>query len=268
MLLAASLARSTFYYQCNAIARTEKHSDLKAKIRSVYDEHKGRYGYRRITAELCNSMAESVNHKCVQRLMQKMGLRSLIRAKKRSRLVQGISDVHVPNVLKRDFCSTAPNQKWVTDITEFKVNGQKLYLSACMDLYNGEIIAHRMAERPVFELVFGTFEVALASLEDSSKLTVHSDQGWQYKMQPYRAMLAHHGVTQSMSRKGNCFDNAAIESFFGTLKAEYFHLANFDGLAELKAGVHDYIRYYNQERIKLGLHGLSPVKYRLRNIDC
>ena len=115
--------------------------------------------------------------------MQKMGLRSLIRAKKRSRLVQGISDVHVPNVLKRDFCATAPNQKWVTDITEFKVNGQKLYLSACMDLYNGEIIAHRMADRPVFELVFGTFEVALASLEDSSKLTVHSDQGWQYKMQ-------------------------------------------------------------------------------------
>lgn len=265
LLKVAGLARSTFYYQCQAAQRAAPQSAMEVRIRAVYDEHKGRYGYRRITAALCSSMPEPVNHKCVQRLMQKMGLRALIRAKKRSRHVPGMSDVHVPNVLQRDFCAAAPNQKWVTDVTEFNVKGHKLYLSACMDLYNGEIIAHRMAKSPVFELVSGTLRAALSRTRCASELIVHSDQGWHYKMQPYRAMLASRGVTQSMSRKGNCFDNAAIESFFGTLKAEYFYLAAPNSLDALEAGVHDYVHYYNHERIKLGLNGLSPVQYRLRS---
>ncbi len=115
-------------------------------------------------------MAEPVNHKCVQRLMQKMGLRALIRTKKRSRHVSGMSDAHVPNVLQRDFCAAAPNQKWVTDVTEFNVKGHKLYLSACMDLYNGEIIAHRIAKRPVFELVSSTLRAALSRTRCASEL--------------------------------------------------------------------------------------------------
>ncbi|CDW92574.1 IS150 conserved protein InsB [Thiomonas sp. CB2] len=265
LLNAAGLARSTFYYQCQAAQRSDRHSAMEIRIRTIYDEHKGRYGYRRITAVLCSSMAEPVNHKCVQRLMQKMGLRALIRAKKRSRHVPGVSDAHVPNVLQRDFRATAPNQKWVTDITEFNVHGHKLYLSACMDLYNGEIIAHRMAKRPVFELVSSTLGSALSRTDSGAELIVHSDQGWHYKMQPYRTMLTAHGVTQSMSRKGNCFDNAAMESFFGTLKAEYFRLAAPNSLDALEAGVHDYVNYYNHKRIKLGLQGLSPVQYRLRS---
>ena len=259
------MARSTFYYQCHAAKRVTPQSAIEPKIRAIYEEHKGRYGYRRITAVLCNSMDEPVNHKCVQRLMQKMGLRALIRAKKRSRHVLGISDAHVPNVLKRDFCASAPNQKWATDVTEFNVSGNKLYLSACMDLYNGEIVAYQMARRPVYELVASTLKVALSRTDFTAGLVVHSDQGWHYKMQPYRSMLAQSGVKQSMSRKGNCFDNAAIESFFGTLKAEYFYLARPNGIEELEAGVHDYVRYYNHERIKLRLKGLSPVQYRLRN---
>ena len=120
----------------------------------------------------------------VQRLIQKMGLRALIRAKKRSRHAPGINNAHVPNVLQRDFCATAPNQKWVTDVRKFNVNGHKLYLSACLDLYNGEIISHSMATRPVFELVSGMLEAALSRLGDSRGLIVHSDQGWHYKMQP------------------------------------------------------------------------------------
>ena len=106
----------------------------KAKIRAVYDEPKSRYGYRRITAALCNSTAELVNHKCVQRLTQKMGIRALIRAEKRSWHFPGTSDVHVPNVLQRDFFAKASNQKWATDLTDFNVHGHKLYLSACMEL--------------------------------------------------------------------------------------------------------------------------------------
>lgn len=259
------MPRSTFYYQCQASQRADQQSALEARIRTVYDEHKGRYGYRRITAALCNAVAEPINHKCVQRLMRKMGLRALIRAKKRSQHVLGVSDAHVPNVLQRDFRASAPNQKWATDVTEFNVNGHKLYLSACMDLYNREIVAYRMARRPVFELVSGMLEAALARTACTGELIVHSDQGWHYKMQSYRAMLVQRGVKQSMSRKGNCFDNAAIESFFGTLKAEYFRLAAPDSLDTLEAGVHDYIHYYNHERIKLRLNGLSPVRYRLRN---
>ena len=265
LLRVAGLARSTFYYQRQSLQLADKHSDMKTNICAVYNEHKGRYGYRRIAMALCQSMALPVNHKCVQRLMQQMGLRSLIRAKRCYRRTPGLSDVHVPNVLQRDFHATAPNQKCVTDITEFNVKGHKLYLSACKDLYNGEIMAHRVARRPVFELVSCTLQAAIARVERPVGLIVHSDQGWQYKMRPYRAMLARCGITQSMSRKGDCFDNASIESFFGTLKAEYFHLAKLDNLAQLEAGVHDYIRYYNHERIKLGLQGLSPVEYRLRN---
>ena len=264
LLQVAGLARSTFYYQCQVTQRSDQQSAMKHRIRVVYDEHKGCYGYRRITAALCNSMAQPVNHKCVQRLMQKMGLRAVIRAKKRSRHVPGISDAHVPNVLERDFCAAAPNHKWVTDVTEFNVNGHKLYLSACMDLYNGEIVAYQMARRPVFELVSSTLRAALSRTACTAQLIVHSDQGWHYKMQPYRAMLAQRGVKQSMSRKGNCFDNAAMESFFGTLKAEYFHLAAPSSIDALEAGVHDYVKYYNHERIKLRLNGLSPVQYRLR----
>lgn len=265
LLQVAGLARSTFYYQLRAMQRANKHSDMKTRISAIYTEHKGRYGYRRITAALRNSMAQPVNHKRVQRLMQHMGLRSLIRAKRRYRRADGQCDVHVPNVLQRNFCATAPAQKWATDITEFSVNGQKLYLSACMDLYNGEIVSHLMARRPVFELVTNTIEAALPRLEGAAGVVLHSDQGWHYKMPPYRAMLARHGVTQSMSRKGNCYDNAGIESFFGTLKAEFFHLAKIGSLAQLEVGVHDYVHYYNHERLKLGLNGLSPVAYRLKN---
>ena len=123
-----------------------------------------------------------------------MGLRAVIRAKQRARHVSGMSGVQVRNALKRDFCATGPTQKWATDVTEFNVNGNKLYLSACVDLYNGEIVAHQMARLPVYELVAGTRQVSLPLNECTAGLIVHSDQGRHYKMQPYRAMLAQRGV--------------------------------------------------------------------------
>lgn len=122
----------------------------------------------------------------------------------------GTSDAHIPNVVQRDFCATAPNQKWTADVTEFNVSGQNLYLSACMDLYNGEIVAYRMARRPVFEMVSSMLEAALKRTNCVAGLIVYSDQGWHYKMQPYLAMLMRRGVEQSMSCTGNGVDNAAI----------------------------------------------------------
>lgn len=143
----ACLARGTYNDQAHAHLRAEQESIIEAKIRDVYDEHKGRYGYKRITAAHCGSLAEPNSHKCVQRPMKKMGLRALAGVKKRYWLVPGVSNARVPNVLQRDFFAKAPNQKWGTDVNEFNVNGQKLYVSACMDLYNSKIIAHRMARR-------------------------------------------------------------------------------------------------------------------------
>ncbi|MBT2789018.1 MULTISPECIES: IS3 family transposase, partial [unclassified Halomonas] len=144
----------------------------------------------------------------------------------------------------------------------FNVRGEKLYLSPVMDLYNGEIVSYSMQKRPAFSLVGGMLKKALAKLTDQDAPLLHSDQGWQYQMPAYRRKLAEQGVTQSMSRKGNCLDNAAMESFFGTLKSEYFYLNSFDTIEQLQAGIRHYIHYYNHERIKTKLKGLSPVQYR------
>lgn len=260
LLKVAGLSRSTFYYQAKALEAGDKYASLKAGIQAIYKRHKGRYGYRRITEQL-RQAGQAVNHKTVQRLMSCLGLKSLVRPKK-YRSYRG-AYASAPNLLDRQFEAVRPNEKWVTDVTEFNVRGEKLYLSPIMDLYNGEIIAYEMQERPLYPLVGNMLKKALAKLKGKGEAPlVHSDQGWQYQMATYRKQLARHGLTQSMSRKGNCLDNAAMESFFGTLKSEFFYLNKFTSIDELRGGLRRYIRYYNHERIKLKLKGLSPVQYR------
>jgi len=260
LLRAAKLSRSTFYYHARAQGAADKYAVLKARIRQVYTRHKGRYGYRRITDAL-RLTGELVNHKTVQRLMQALGLKSLVRPKK-YRSYQGTVGKIAPDLLKRQFQAQQPNQKWVTDVTEFNVNGQKLYLSPVMDLYNGEIVAYQTEPRPVFGLVTKMLEKACSRLGPAQKPLLHSDQGWQYQHPTYRKMLADRALVQSMSRKGNCLDNAAMESFFGTLKAEFFYLTKFTSIEQLQDGIHRYIHYYNHHRGKAKLKGLSPVQYR------
>ena len=260
MLKIAKLSRSTFYYQAKIQQGSDKYATLKAQIREVYERHKGCYGYRRITAELRNA-GSGVNHKTVQRLMQLLGLKSLVRPKKYRSYRREIN-ANVPNVLDRQFRADQPNQKWVTDVTEFNVRGDKLYLSPVMDLYNGEIVAYETQRTPQLPLVSNMLKKALSKLGDRQTPLLHSDQGWQYHMPAYRRQLAEHGLTQSMSRKGNCLDNASMESFFGTLKSEFFYLNKFDSVELLDAGLRKYIHYYNHERIKTRLKGLSPVQYR------
>ncbi|MDP3533955.1 MAG: IS3 family transposase [Halomonas sp.] len=259
LLKVAELSRSTFYYQVRVQQLDDRHAGLKRRIHALYERHKGRYGYRRITAAL-RQAGEQVNHKTVQRLMQHLGLKSLVRPKK-YRSYRG-QQASVPNLLARQFQAERPNQRWVTDVTEFNVRGEKLYLSPVMDLYNGEIVSYSMQQRPQFSLVGGMLKKALAKLANQEAPLLHSDQGWQYQMPAYRRKLAEYGVIQSMSRKGNCLDNAAMESFFGTLKCEYFYLNQFDNIEQLQAGIRHYIHYYNHERIKTKLKGLSPVQYR------
>ena len=260
LLKAACLSRSTFYYQVKAQqAQEDRHAGLKARICAVYECHKGRYGYRRITAAL-RQTGETVNHKKIQRLMLALGLKSLVRPKK-YRSYRG-QQARVPNVLARQFQAQRPNQKWVTDVTEFNVRGEKLYLSPVLDLYNGEIVSYAMQQRPHFSLVGSMLKKALDKLSCEEAPLLHSDQGWHYHMAAYQRQLAARGLTQSMSRKGNCLDNAAMESFFGTLKSEFFYLNRFESIEQLQAGIRQYIHYYNHDRIKIKLKGLSPVQYR------
>lgn len=260
LLKVAELPRSVFYYHRQARQVADKYSEVKDRIRSIFDEHKGRYGYRRITAALAR-MGEKINHKTVQRLMRELNLKSLVRPKK-YRSFKGDVGLAAPNVLARQFEAMAPNQKWTTDVTELKVGNEKLYLSPILDLFNGEIIAFEMNRRPVFAMVRSMLDKALAKLRPDERPMLHSDQGWQYRMPHYQATLSERSMVQSMSRKGNCHDNAPMESFFGVLKTEFFYLNKFESIAELQAGISEYIRYYNNDRIKLKLKGLSPVQYR------
>jgi transposase InsO family protein len=209
---------------------------------------------------------ERINHKTVQRLMVGMGLKSLVRPKK-YRSYKGQAGRVAPDLIQRQFTADGMNQKWTTDVTEFSVAGEKLYLSPVMDLHNSEIIAFETARRPVFRLVQNMLAKALDRIGDGETPILHSDQGWQYQMPAWRKMLEQRNIAQSMSRKGNCLDNAAMESFFATLKSEFFHLNRFESVDSLKEGVEDYIRYYNNDRIKLKLKGLSPVQYRTQPLD-
>lgn len=229
-------------------------------IKSIYHKHKGRYGYRRITNEI-NNKGIIINHKTVLRLMKSLGLKSIIRIKK-YKSYKGEQGKIAPNILERNFKATAPNQKWATDITEFNISGKKLYLSPIIDLFNQEIISYELTERPVFSQVTMMLKKAFKKIPNNTNLTLHSDQGWQYQMRQYQYLLKEKGITQSMSRKGNCLDNAIIENFFGTLKAELFYIQKFTGIEELKHEIKQYINYYNKERIKSNLNKMSPIQYR------
>ncbi len=263
LLNLAKLARSTFYYQVSALQKPDKHAELKTRIQAVYHEHEGRYGYRRVALQL--QKKELVSDKMVQRMMDKLNLKSLVRPKK-YRSYKGQVGKIAPNILGRNFIAQRPNQKWVTDVTEFKIGSKKLYLSPVMDLYNGEIIAYQTDNRPSFALVESMLHKAFERLRGPIHLVCHSDQGWQYQQPRYQQALKQRGIKQSMSRKGNCLDNAAMESFFGTLKAELFYFKRFETVEELSVALDEYIRYYNHDRIKSKLGGLSPVEFRTQSV--
>lgn len=208
-----------------------------------------------------------INHKCVQRLMQMMSLKSRVRLAKYKSYKGQIGKI-AKNVLQRRFNADHPNQKWATDVTEFNVGGEKLYLSSIIDLFNGEIVAYQTKRRPQYDLVKEMLDQAFSRLTSKDELLFHSDQGWQYQMRHYQQQLKQRGITQSMSRKGNCLDNAVMESFFGILKSECFHGQKFNSVEELEQTVKEYIHYYNHNRIKVKLKGLSPVEYRTQSLKC
>ena len=260
LLNRSNMARSSFYYYEKQSQSVDKYQIIKELIKSIYHKHKGRYGYRRITDEL-NNKGVIINHKTVLRLMKLLGLKSIIRVKK-YKSYKGEQGKIAPNILERNFKAIAPNVKWATDITEFNVSGKKLYLSPIIDLFNQEIVSYELRQRPVFNQVEMMLKKAFKKIPNNTNLTLHSDQGWQYQMRQYQQLLKEKGIVQSMSRKGNCLDNAIIENFFGVLKSELFYLKKYSSISQLKQEIKEYIIYYNNERIKSNLNKMSPIQYR------
>ena len=260
LLSIAQLPRATFYYHLKQMQREDKYASVKEEIAAIYHENRGRYGYRRITAEL-RKRKFSVNHKTVQRLMKKLGLVCRVRMKK-YRSYKGEVGKIAPNLLNRDFHAEKPNQKWVTDVTEFSLFGEKLYLSPILDLHSNDLVSYTISDRPVLSMVTTMLNEAFAKIPDGTNLILHSDQGWQYQHKQYQQMLREKGVRQSMSRKGNCLDNAVIENFFGLLKSELLYLQEFQSLEHFKQELVAYLDYYNNRRIKAKLKGLPPAIHR------
>ena len=260
LLEIAHFPRSTFYYHVKELGKEDKYAHAKEVIVEIYHEHRGRYGYRRITDELHNRKIY-LNHKTVQRLMKELGLICRVRMKK-YRSYTGERGKIADNILDRNFQADRPNQKWVTDITEFRLFGEKLYLSPILDLYSGDIVTYTMSNSPNLLLVTTMLEQAFALVPDSTELLLHSDQGWHYQHRHYVRMLNEKGIQQSMSRKGNCYDNAVMENFFGHLKSELLYLQEFESMEHFKSELAEYIDYYNNRRIKARLKGLPPAIHR------
>ena len=255
----AGIPRSTYYDLVKKMNRPDPDAELKAEIQAIFNEHEGRYGYRRIRDELANR-GRKVNHKKVQRIMKELGLKCIVRMKKYKSYKDTVGKI-APNILERNFTAEAPNEKWVTDITEFKLFGEKLYLSPVLDLFNNEIITYTIGSRPTYSLVSEMLEKALEKLPEEHQLLMHSDQGWHYQMKQYRHALKVRGVVQSMSRKGNCHDNSVMENFFGIMKSEFLYLKEFESVEQFKKELENYMNYYNTKRIKAKLK-LSPVQHR------
>lgn len=254
------MARSVFYYHRKRFNADDKYKNEKEEIKRIYHLHKGRYGYRRITAEMRN-LGYKINHKTIQKLMGLLDLKCKVR-KVRYCSYKGEVGKIATNVLERDFNADLPNQKWTTDVTQIRIKDEKIYFSPILDMFNGEIVAYSISNSPNMQMINEMLGKAFDKVKDTKGLIFHSDQGWQYQHYGYRTCLEMHGIIQSMSRKGNCLDNAMAENFFAIMKTELLYNENFQSANEFIIALEEYIDYYNNIRIKLRLNGKSPVQYR------
>ena len=254
------MARATYYYYFNQAKKPDKYEETKRRIRTIYEENKGRIGHRRV-AIILHAEHVKINQKTVLKIMRHLGLFCRVRLSK-YHSYQGEVGKIAPDLLERKFDAASPNQKWVTDVTEFQLFGEKLYLSPIIDLYSRDIVSYAISECSRLPLVLDMLEEAFRELPDGTNLILHSDQGWQYQHKHYQCMLAEKGIRQSMSRRGNCYDNAVVESFFAVLKTELLYLQEFDSMEHFKEELIAYLDYYNNRRIKVNLKGLPPALHR------
>ncbi len=260
LLKLSGIARSTFYYYLKS-KDIDKYKEVKDDILDIFSQNKGRYGYRRILFVL-KQKGYAINHKTVLKLMNELNIKGKQRKNSKYHSYKGEVGRIADNLLNREFTAAKPFEKLTTDVTEFKVCDDKVYLSPVMDLFNREIISYSISLSPnlwqIREMLSGLF----AKLPADAKPLFHSDQGWQYQHAEYQRLLKEHNIIQSMSRKGNCMDNGAMENFFGRLKVEMFYGEKFESVNAFIDELKRYIYYYNHERISMKLKGMSPVQFR------
>lgn len=260
MLQLSGIARSTYYYYLKHPI-TDKYEREKQAIVEIFNKNKGRYGYRRVLVALRNR-GYALNHKTVLKLMNNLELKGKQRKNGAYHSYKGEVGKIADNLLNRNFHADKPLEKLATDVTQFTVCDRKVYLSPAMDLFNREIVSYSISLSPnleqVREMLYGLFD----KLPPGAKPMLHSDQGWQYQHAEYQRLLSEHNITQSMSRKGNCMDNGAMENFFGRLKVEMFYGEKFKSVSAFIDNLERYIDYYNNERVSLKLKGMSPVQFR------
>lgn len=261
------------YWQ-KGLSEPDPNEEIEKEILSISQEHNGNYGYRRIRLEL-RRRGHIVNHKKVRRIMKKLNLTctSFGRKSRKYNSYKGRVGTTASNLLNRRFNTTMPYQKITTDTTEFKyyvrndknqIVIKKAFLDPFLDMYSGEILSFGFSQRPSASSIHQALEEVIHIVKNCKyRTTIHSDQGWAYQMKTYQNMLKENKIFQSMSRKGNCLDNAPIENFFGLLKQEMYYGKIYTSFEELEQEITKYIHYYNHARIKEKLAGMSPVEYRL-----
>ena len=257
------LSKSTYYYEIGKTDKVqERNVDISSEITTIFHENKGRYGVRRVHQELLNR-GIPVNHKRVQRIMNQLGLAGK-RPKEKYHSYKGEVGKVADNIINRDFSTEKPLEKWTTDVSQFKLSWGKCYLSPILDMNTNEIISYNLSLSPNMEQIKDMLSKAFERFPSVKGLIMHSDQGWQYQHEMYRKELQKHGIVQSMSRKGNCYDNCIMETFFGRLKNDMFYgfereYTSFEAFA---SAIDEYIAYYNNRRIQAKTKWMPPSKFR------
>jgi transposase InsO family protein len=247
-----NISRAAYYNWVKRSTRPDTDDERMRLIEKAYLASHRTYGYRRVQMYIEQKYGVSINHKAVLRLMNKLGVHSVARKRKFLKRNEDLATYHCyPNHLNREFVASRPNQKWVTDVTFIHTQQGWAFLSTIKDLYDGFIVAHHLTRQNSLELVLNTLKQAVYKEMVTDGLILHSDQGYQYTSQSYFTLTQEYNITPSMSRRGNCWDNAVIENFFGHLKEEALRQAFHPTFEEAKQIIDDYIDFYNYERIQL-----------------
>jgi transposase InsO family protein len=257
------LAKSSYYYQKKVMHAEDKYHELRKHICELFHRNRGVFGYRRIHTLLQNE-GTTVSEKVVRRIMKQEKLIIKVKKKRKYNSYQGEITPAVNNLIKRDFRADKPNQKWLTDITEFSIKAGKVYLSPIIDCFDGMPISWTIGTSPNAGLANTMLRNAIATLAPNEKPIVHSDRGCHYRLPEWIKIMDDAGLTRSMSKKGCSPDNSACEGFFGHLKTEMFYGHNWDkfSVEEFIQELDSYMHWYCKERIKSTLGGLSPLDYR------
>ena len=259
------ISRSSYYKWSKREPSTKQleNEEIIAWIKELYEEQNGILGYRQMTITINRVHNVSYNKKRIRRLMQILELKSVCRIKKKT-YIPSTPEMEAENVLNREFYAAAPNEKWLTDVTEFKYyvgpEIRKLYLSAILDLYDKRIVAYKIGDSNNNQLVFDNFDEAV-SLNPNAHPLFHSDRGFQYTSKIFYNKLQEAKMRQSMSRVGRCIDNGPMESFWGMLKSEMYYLHRFTDRDELIQEIEGYINFYNNGRFQKRLRCMTPMEF-------